>query len=238
MWAVLAFPPIQEAVWLKAVFDCVVQSIPALVHYLALRTSIRFFLSQCVWAASSNEQKSNTLTPHFWFSLILFPFQANGGWQDAPTPSSVTSPTEGPGSVHSDTSNWSSTHLLPLDSHFPRSTTTLPSKTYTLTPFFWDWMGNGAAQSGSGDDVFTITDKTVHFSYLDHRSTVSSLRRGLIFTPHSLYSFHLMSMLPLCISLYSIYSHSRLTAAYWPTSCKLRCFHTTSIRNNNIANKI
>lgn len=31
--------------------------------------------------------------------------QANGGWQDATTPSSVTSPTEGPGSVHSDTSN-------------------------------------------------------------------------------------------------------------------------------------
>ncbi|KAM3873917.1 pre-B-cell leukemia transcription factor 3-like isoform 4-T4 [Diretmus argenteus] len=29
----------------------------------------------------------------------------NGGWHDAPTPSSVTSPTEGPGSVHSDTSN-------------------------------------------------------------------------------------------------------------------------------------
>lgn len=32
-------------------------------------------------------------------------FQANGGWQEAVTPSSVTSPTEGPGSVHSDTSN-------------------------------------------------------------------------------------------------------------------------------------
>ncbi|XP_029441366.1 pre-B-cell leukemia transcription factor 2 isoform X4 [Rhinatrema bivittatum] len=31
--------------------------------------------------------------------------QANGGWQEAATPSSVTSPTEGPGSVHSDTSN-------------------------------------------------------------------------------------------------------------------------------------
>ncbi|KAG8447881.1 hypothetical protein GDO86_015119 [Hymenochirus boettgeri] len=30
---------------------------------------------------------------------------ANGGWHDAPTPSSVTSPTEGPGSVNSDTSN-------------------------------------------------------------------------------------------------------------------------------------
>uniref|UniRef100_A0A8C6X7E4 PBX homeobox 3 n=1 Tax=Naja naja TaxID=35670 RepID=A0A8C6X7E4_NAJNA len=30
---------------------------------------------------------------------------ANGGWQDATTPSSVTSPTEGPGSVQSDTSN-------------------------------------------------------------------------------------------------------------------------------------
>ncbi|KAM9858130.1 pre-B-cell leukemia transcription factor 3b isoform 1-T1 [Aulostomus maculatus] len=29
----------------------------------------------------------------------------NGGWQDATTPSSVISPTEGPGSVHSDTSN-------------------------------------------------------------------------------------------------------------------------------------
>ncbi|XP_061834460.1 pre-B-cell leukemia transcription factor 1-like isoform X1 [Nerophis lumbriciformis] len=29
----------------------------------------------------------------------------NGGWQDTPTPSSVTSPTEGPGSVHSDASN-------------------------------------------------------------------------------------------------------------------------------------
>lgn len=36
--------------------------------------------------------------------LSLSP-QANGGWQDATTPSSVTSPTEGPGSVHSDTSN-------------------------------------------------------------------------------------------------------------------------------------
>lgn len=40
--------------------------------------------------------------------------QTNGGWQDAPTPSSVTSPTEGPGSVHSDTSNWiyPSPHLI------------------------------------------------------------------------------------------------------------------------------
>lgn len=39
--------------------------------------------------------------------------QANGGWQDATTPSSVTSPTEGPGSVHSDTSNWSPHHPTP-----------------------------------------------------------------------------------------------------------------------------
>ncbi|CAM4669291.1 unnamed protein product [Caretta caretta] len=31
--------------------------------------------------------------------------RANGGWQEAATPCSVTSPTEGPGSVHSDTSN-------------------------------------------------------------------------------------------------------------------------------------
>uniref|UniRef100_A0A8C6V568 PBX homeobox 2 n=1 Tax=Naja naja TaxID=35670 RepID=A0A8C6V568_NAJNA len=40
--------------------------------------------------------------PSFLFLLSL---QANGGWQEAATPSSVTSPTEGPGSVHSDTSN-------------------------------------------------------------------------------------------------------------------------------------
>ncbi|XP_055497981.1 pre-B-cell leukemia transcription factor 1-like isoform X2 [Leucoraja erinacea] len=33
------------------------------------------------------------------------PLNTNGGWQDAATPSSVTSPTEGPGSVQSDTSN-------------------------------------------------------------------------------------------------------------------------------------
>lgn len=36
---------------------------------------------------------------------VSFFSQANGGWQEAVTPSSVTSPTEGPGSVHSDTSN-------------------------------------------------------------------------------------------------------------------------------------
>lgn len=40
----------------------------------------------------------------FLYSVFLF-FQANGSWQEAVTPSSVTSPTEGPGSVHSDTSN-------------------------------------------------------------------------------------------------------------------------------------
>lgn len=46
--------------------------------------------------------------------LPLLSPQTNGGWQDAPTPSSVTSPTEGPGSVHSDTSNWicPSLHLI------------------------------------------------------------------------------------------------------------------------------
>lgn len=45
---------------------------------------------------------------HFskWILFIYFLLQANGGWQDAMTPSSVISPTEGPGSVHSDTSNW------------------------------------------------------------------------------------------------------------------------------------
>ncbi|XP_055480345.1 pre-B-cell leukemia transcription factor 1-like [Psammomys obesus] len=39
------------------------------------------------------------------FSASRHAAKANGGWQDATTPSSVTSPTEGPGSVHSDTSN-------------------------------------------------------------------------------------------------------------------------------------
>lgn len=54
----------------------------------------------------------------FWnihFMVLSFAFsswKANGGWQDAPTPSSVTSPTEGPGSVHSDTSNWSAPSIL------------------------------------------------------------------------------------------------------------------------------
>lgn len=54
--------------------------------------------------------------PSLSFVSVMFFFflQTNGGWQDAPTPSSVTSPTEGPGSVHSDTSNWiyPSPHLI------------------------------------------------------------------------------------------------------------------------------
>ncbi len=53
-------------------------------------------------------------------NLNLLPFvsQANGGWQDATTPSSVISPTEGPGSVHSDTSNWSAINAsLPQTGH-------------------------------------------------------------------------------------------------------------------------
>ena len=51
--------------------------------------------------------RGGSVTPTLGFpilTLILF-YQANGGWQEAVTPSSVTSPTEGPGSVHSDTSN-------------------------------------------------------------------------------------------------------------------------------------
>ncbi|XP_018114118.1 pre-B-cell leukemia transcription factor 1 isoform X3 [Xenopus laevis] len=46
---------------------------------------------------------SETLTANQMYSPQGI--SANGGWQDAATPSSVTSPTEGPGSVHSDTSN-------------------------------------------------------------------------------------------------------------------------------------
>lgn len=38
-------------------------------------------------------------------SLFFFFSQANGGWREAVTPSSVTSPTEGPGRRSSDTSN-------------------------------------------------------------------------------------------------------------------------------------
>lgn len=51
-----------------------------------------------------NSWRSAVINPCVSFSS---PCQANGGWQDAGTPSSVISPTEGPGSVHSDTSNWS-----------------------------------------------------------------------------------------------------------------------------------
>lgn len=52
---------------------------------------------------------ARTFVPVFGVALTRLTVsssQTNGGWQDAPTPSSVTSPTEGPGSVHSDTSNW------------------------------------------------------------------------------------------------------------------------------------
>lgn len=56
---------------------------------------------------------------------------ANGGWQDAPTPSSVTSPTEGPGSVHSDTSNWSASFIFTIF-RLLHSTSTHPQIWITL----------------------------------------------------------------------------------------------------------
>ncbi|KAF3835684.1 hypothetical protein F7725_028242 [Dissostichus mawsoni] len=65
--------------------------------YTTSPSGLPCIVPHCV-AALSNEYESNTPPPPF-------SSQANGGWQDAPTPSSVTSPTEGPGSVHSDTSN-------------------------------------------------------------------------------------------------------------------------------------
>ncbi|XP_044161558.1 pre-B-cell leukemia transcription factor 2 isoform X1 [Bufo gargarizans] len=60
---------------------------------------------------SQVESLRHTMGPGYSDSLsanqIYSPreIRANGGWQEAVTPSSVTSPTEGPGSVHSDTSN-------------------------------------------------------------------------------------------------------------------------------------
>lgn len=62
--------------------------------------------SDATWSADWRSQFHDNLAS---FTSL----QANGGWQDATTPSSVTSPTEGPGSVHSDTSNWSPHHLAP-----------------------------------------------------------------------------------------------------------------------------
>lgn len=55
-------------------------------------------------------------------------------------------------------------------------------------------------QLGFGMTLSQHYGQILHFSYLDHGGTVSGLRRGLISTLHSLYSFHLMSILPLCIS--------------------------------------
>ncbi|XP_058491708.1 pre-B-cell leukemia transcription factor 3b isoform X6 [Solea solea] len=58
--------------------------------------TLRHVISQT--AGYNDALRGNTMySPHG--------LNANGGWQDATTPSSVISPTEGPGSVHSDTSN-------------------------------------------------------------------------------------------------------------------------------------
>ncbi|XP_030215131.1 pre-B-cell leukemia transcription factor 3b [Gadus morhua] len=58
--------------------------------------TLRHVISQT--AGYSDALRGNTMySPHG--------LSANGGWQDATTPSSVISLTEGPGSVHSDTSN-------------------------------------------------------------------------------------------------------------------------------------
>ncbi|KAM9393878.1 pre-B-cell leukemia transcription factor 3b isoform 6-T6 [Pholidichthys leucotaenia] len=61
--------------------------------------TLRHVISQT--AGYNDALRGNTMySPHG-----LNVSRANGGWQDATTPSSVISPTEGPGSVHSDTSN-------------------------------------------------------------------------------------------------------------------------------------
>ncbi|XP_028828813.1 pre-B-cell leukemia transcription factor 3 isoform X3 [Denticeps clupeoides] len=57
--------------------------------------TIRHAISQAV--GYSDGLRGHLYSPHG--------LNVNGGWHDAPTPSSVTSPTEGAGSVHSDTSN-------------------------------------------------------------------------------------------------------------------------------------
>lgn len=129
--------------------------------YLALRTSIlctSLCLTQLHWV----------MTPPLLF--LSFPSQANGGWQDAPTPSSVTSPTEGPGSVHSDTSNWSSTAsllrpLLPVFLH--HRTPSQISANLSSNPIETGrdvlYVVTGRDTVGVCDDIFTVTDNYFTF---------------------------------------------------------------------------
>lgn len=102
--------------------------------------------------------------------FLSFPSQANGGWQDAPTPSSVTSPTEGPGSVHSDTSNWSSTAsllrpLLPVFLH--HRTPSQISANLSSNPIETGrdvlYVVTGRDTVGVCDDIFTVTDNYFTF---------------------------------------------------------------------------
>lgn len=69
-----------------------------------------FVPSKDWWLKLSCNQIAEKCDNHL--NLPLFVSQTNGGWQDATTPSSVRSATEGPGSVHSDTSNWSTLHAF------------------------------------------------------------------------------------------------------------------------------
>lgn len=218
MWARLAFPPIREAIWLKAVCDCVVNSskypsIPRRLHTPPCPQDLHsLYLTVSDPAALSNEYQSNRPPPSIslFFSLrqtvagrMLRPPHQWLHPQKDPEAFTLTPPTDPP----------------------PPSPTPRP----LLPNFLRHCIPSHISQNLSSNPIGTGHDCTVcsytaghswglgwhfhhygqifHFSYLDHRCTVSSLRRGLISTRHSLYSFHSMSMLPLCISL-TLYIHT------------------------------
>lgn len=133
----------------------------------------------------------------------MFVCQANGGWPDAPTPSSVTSPTEGPGSVHSDTSNWSAAILPPpppilQDWMWLKAVGVWGQCFHHFCSFFFLFL------SGSPQQLRQPTERTLGFT------------SGL----HSVYIFHSLSKLPLCSSLSIMNSYCPLPArrlATWNT---------------------
>lgn len=153
----------------------------------------------------------------FPLSFCLFCLsQANGGWQDATTPSSVTSPTEGPGSVHSDTSNWSLHPPPPPPSRHPQPPPSIsqpPVSSPSELEVTLDWSQSRRPLSTGGD--YRMKRHHHHhrqffMSYVPSlqptmTQSVSSLSRALFSHLSTtsfivcLYSFlHQISILPLC----------------------------------------
>lgn len=195
--------------------------------YTTLASGLTFVAPPCVWPlALSNEYKQNKLS-------FLFHFFFSGKRRLAgcsyPLISDFT---------HRRTRKRSLWHLqLILCPIPPTCTPGRISQNLTFDPnrAGRDVCSHTAEQCQGPGWCFHHYGLKCYFPSLDHLHTVSSLHMGLTSTLHSLYSFHSMSILPLCIShtLLSISTQTAQLVLYCPTSCKFKCFHTTSIRNNN-----